>query len=65
MLSEAEPEDEALLGHLLICAGRAAKKEGITEFRTVINNGKQACQSVYHLHVHVVGGKQLSWPPGC
>ena len=64
-LSEAEESDESLLGHLLVVAAKAAKQEGITDFRTVINNGKQACQSVYHLHVHVIGGKQLSWPPGC
>ena len=44
-----------------------AKQEGLdkTGFRVVVNDGEHGCQSVFHLHLHVIGGKQLSWPPGC
>ncbi|EEH55590.1 uncharacterized protein MICPUCDRAFT_19304 [Micromonas pusilla CCMP1545] len=65
-LSNAEEEHKALLGHLLFTAQRVAKDEGLGEgFRVVINDGVQGCQSVYHLHLHVLGGQQLTWPPGC
>lgn len=62
----AEPEDQALLGHLLLTAAAIARAEGITEsgFRLVINNGPHGGESVPHLHVHVLGGRQLAWPPG-
>lgn len=64
-VGEATPEDEALLGHLLLAAGEAARKTEIGDgFRIVINNGKSAGESVPHLHVHVLGGRDLSWPPG-
>jgi len=64
-LSRAEDEDEALLGRLLIVAKRVAKQEGLhAGYRIVINDGKMGCQSVYHLHLHVIGGRQLGWPPG-
>eukprot|EP01118_Nematostelium_gracile_P015502 TRINITY_DN6227_c0_g1_i1.p1 TRINITY_DN6227_c0_g1~~TRINITY_DN6227_c0_g1_i1.p1 ORF type:complete len:140 (+),score=44.57 TRINITY_DN6227_c0_g1_i1:40-420(+) len=65
-LSKATAKDEALLGHLLLVANEIARKEKIIDrgFRIVINDGKQGCQSVYHLHVHVLGGKQMGWPPG-
>lgn len=65
-LSYAEDEDEQLLGHLLIVAKKMAKKQGLAEdgYRVVINNGVNGSQSVYHLHVHVIGGRQLGWPPG-
>eukprot|EP00468_Gymnochlora_sp_CCMP2014_P007537 CAMPEP_0167761484 /NCGR_PEP_ID=MMETSP0110_2-20121227/12201_1 /TAXON_ID=629695 /ORGANISM="Gymnochlora sp., Strain CCMP2014" /LENGTH=167 /DNA_ID=CAMNT_0007648179 /DNA_START=71 /DNA_END=574 /DNA_ORIENTATION=- len=64
-LSEAEEEDEAVLGHLLLTAQKIAKSEGLDEgFRTVINTDKHGCQTVFHLHVHLIGGKQLGWPPG-
>lgn len=55
-----------LLGHLLYVAAQVAKKQGLAEdgYRLVINNGRNACQSVYHLHIHVLGGRQLEWPPG-
>jgi len=55
-----------LLGHLLLVAAQVAKKEGLEEdgYRLVINNGRNGGQSVYHLHVHVLGGRQLKWPPG-
>jgi len=65
MLSDAEDEDSELLGHLLTTARQVAKNEGLENgYRIVINNGKEGCQSVYHLHVHLIGGRQLSWPPG-
>jgi histidine triad (HIT) family protein len=65
-LDDASQKDEALLGHLLRIAARVANSEGLTEsgYRTVINTGAGAGQSVFHIHVHVLGGRQLSWPPG-
>ena len=57
-------EDAALLGHLLLVAARVAKQEGLDDFRTVINSGAGAGQTVFHLHVHVIGGRPLAWPPG-
>ena len=66
-LSKADPaRDQALLGHLLLVAKRVAELQGLANegFRIVINDGKKGCQSVYHLHVHVIGGRQLTWPPG-
>lgn len=65
-LDEASKKNEALLGHLLRVAARVANDEGLGEggYRTVINNGAGAGQSVFHLHVHVLGGRPLNWPPG-
>ena len=63
-LRSAETGDQALLGHLLLVAARVAKQEGLTDFRTVINSGEAAGQTVFHLHVHVIGGRSLAWPPG-
>jgi histidine triad (HIT) family protein len=65
-LSAITSSHEKLLGHLLFVASQVAKKEGLAEdgYRLVINNGPNACQSVYHLHIHVLGGRQLGWPPG-
>ncbi len=58
--------DEELMGHLFVVANAVAVKEGISEggYRTVINCGKHGQQTVPHIHVHVLGGRQLSWPPG-
>lgn len=54
-----------LLGHLLIVAKKVAKQVGLERgYRIVINNGPDGAQSVYHLHVHVIGGRQMQWPPG-
>ncbi|MEX0587718.1 MAG: HIT domain-containing protein, partial [Cyanobium sp.] len=53
-----------LLGHLLLVAARVARQEGLEAFRTVINSGAEAGQTVFHLHVHVIGGRPLAWPPG-
>jgi histidine triad (HIT) family protein len=65
-LDEATQKDEALLGHLLRVAARVANEQGLSEsgYRTVINTGAGAGQSVFHLHLHVLGGRPLSWPPG-
>ena len=63
-LQHAQPEDKALLGHLLFVAKEVAKAEGLSEgYRIVINDGPLGCQTVYPLHIHVIGGKQLGWPP--
>ncbi|XP_047556954.1 adenosine 5'-monophosphoramidase HINT2 isoform X1 [Lutra lutra] len=64
-ISQAEEEDQQLLGHLLLVAKKTAKAEGLGDgYRLVINDGKLGAQSVYHLHIHVLGGRQLQWPPG-
>lgn len=65
-VSEAKPGDEPLLGHLLTVAAEIARKEGIdgTGYRLVINKGQHAGESVAHLHVHLLGGRPMAWPPG-
>jgi len=64
-LADASPSDRELLGELLLAAGETAKKLGLkTGFRVVINNGPDAGESVPHLHVHLLGQRQMSWPPG-
>jgi histidine triad (HIT) family protein len=63
-LSASGAEDEALLGHLLLVARHVAKEAGLSDFRVVVNDGLTAGQSVFHLHLHVLGGRALAWPPG-
>jgi histidine triad (HIT) family protein len=64
-LCDATPEDQALMGHLMLVAARIADQEGYGEaFRLVVNNGAEAGQSVFHLHLHLIGGRPLHWPPG-
>lgn len=65
-IGKAEERHEAKLGHLMKVVATVAKQEKISEdgYRIVINEGKHGCQSVHHLHIHVMGGKQLGWPPG-
>ena len=65
-IAEAKPEDHKVLGHLLLKAAEVAKSLGLNEggYRLVINNGPNAGESVPHLHLHILGGRQLSWPPG-
>jgi histidine triad (HIT) family protein len=65
-LAEAGPEDEALLGRLLLTARQIAAQEGLAEggYRLVINVGGHGGQTVPHLHVHLLGGRQMTWPPG-
>ncbi|CAL1276916.1 unnamed protein product [Larinioides sclopetarius] len=64
-LSVAEDGDAELIGHLLLVAKKVAKEKGLNNgFRIVINDGPEGGQSVYHLHVHILGGRALRWPPG-
>jgi histidine triad (HIT) family protein len=64
-VGEARPEDEAVLGHLLLTAGELARKLNLARgFRIVINHGPDACESVPHLHVHVLAKRQMTWPSG-
>jgi histidine triad (HIT) family protein len=65
-LLEVKTEDEALLGHLFLVASQLARERGLDSkgYRTVINNGAGAGQTVFHLHVHVLGGRSFHWPPG-
>ena len=65
-LAHAVPEDEALLGKLMLAAQRVAKDAGLVEggYRVVVNTGAGAGQSVFHIHVHVLGGRRMKWPPG-
>jgi histidine triad (HIT) family protein len=65
-LNEVTSEDEAVLGHLFKVAARIASERGIAwdGFRTVVNTGLRAGQSVFHVHVHMLGGRDLTWPPG-
>ncbi|HEX9781213.1 MAG TPA: histidine triad nucleotide-binding protein [Opitutaceae bacterium] len=64
-VQSAGPGDEALLGHLVMVGGLVAKKFNLPKgFRLVINNGPHACESVPHLHVHLLAGRQMTWPPG-
>ena len=63
-LREAQEQHASLLGHLMLVAARVAQQEGLDDWRTVINTGAAAGQTVFHLHVHVMGGRPLAWPPG-
>ena len=64
-LSDGIKDDESLLGHLLLTAPEIAKQEGYADaFRIVVNNGEAAGQTVFHLHIHIIAGRELSWPPG-
>ncbi|MEX0617791.1 MAG: histidine triad nucleotide-binding protein [Pseudohongiellaceae bacterium] len=65
-VAAAQQEDAGLLGRLLLRANEIALQEHLAEsgFRYVINTGKQGGQSVFHLHLHILGGRQMQWPPG-
>lgn len=65
-IGEATAADSEILGHLLLTAGKIARELGIAEtgFRTVINHGPHGGETVPHLHVHLLGGRPLTWPPG-
>ena len=58
-------DDEALVGHLFLIAQKVAAEEGLSDgYRTVFNNGPDARQTVDHIHLHLIGGRGMSWPPG-
>ena len=61
-----DASDPAVLGHLLVAAREIAAEEGIAEsgYRVVLNTGRDAGQTVFHLHAHVLGGRHMAWPPG-
>jgi histidine triad (HIT) family protein len=65
-IEAATAEDAALLGHLMLKVGEIARAEGLAEggFRTVMNTGAAAGQTVPHLHIHIIGGRDMEWPPG-
>ena len=65
-IAQADAQDQALLGHLLLKASEVAARLGLKEdgYRLVINNGRNGGESVPHLHCHILGGRQMSWPPG-
>lgn len=64
-LAEADNHDEALLGRLLLAAARVAREQNLERgFRIVINNGIEGGESVPHLHLHLLGGRKMTWPPG-
>lgn len=67
-VGEAEPTDQGVLGHLLLVAGKVAEELGCNSveegFRLVINNGKNGGEAVPHLHIHLLSGRQMQWPPG-
>lgn len=65
-IAAAEAEDTELLGKLILAANKISDEKGLSQngFRYAINTGKHGGQTVYHLHLHILGGRQMSWPPG-
>jgi histidine triad (HIT) family protein len=64
-LDDAAPTDQAIIGKLQLVAAQLARKRNLLEgYRTVLNNGRGAGQSVFHLHLHLLGGRAFRWPPG-
>jgi histidine triad (HIT) family protein len=65
-LEDADESHEGILGHMLLVCNKVAAAEGLTKngYRVVINNGEHALQTVFQLHMHVLGGRAMSWPPG-
>lgn len=63
-LSESHEQDSVLLGQLLYFAKKVADKENLNDYRLVINNGEKAGQTVFHIHLHILGGRPFDWPPG-
>lgn len=65
MLTDADTDDKELLGHMLLTVKSIAEQEGLGNgYRVIINTGKDGGQTVFHLHMHLLGGRSLSWPPG-
>ena len=65
-LAQVTENDKTLLGHLMVKASEIAKAEGISDsgYRVVVNTNKEGGQEVYHIHMHILGGRQMNWPPG-
>ena len=64
-VADAEIGDKELLGHLMLVAGNIARDLGVEDaFRLVVNNGSGAQQTVFHLHIHLIAGREFNWPPG-
>ncbi|MBT3549294.1 MAG: histidine triad nucleotide-binding protein [Gammaproteobacteria bacterium] len=63
-LSDTSEDDQDLLGHLLLVVKKITSKFEIKDFRVVINNGSEAGQTVFHLHLHILAGRNFGWPPG-
>ena len=63
-LKKIKKEDKELLGHLLLKGTEIANAAGLESWRTIISTGEEAGQTVFHLHIHIIGGRKLSWPPG-
>lgn len=63
-ISEADENDKELLGHLLLVAKKITDENNIKDFRLVVNNGTEAGQTVFHLHIHILAGRTFGWPPG-
>ena len=63
-ISEADESDKELLGHLLLVAKKITEENNIKDFRLVVNNGTEAGQTVFHLHIHILSGRAFGWPPG-
>ena len=65
-INDATAEHEALLGHMMTTAARIAKEEGIADdgYRLVMNCNREGGQEVYHIHLHLIGGRRMTWPPG-
>ena len=62
--SDATEADVEVMGRLFLAAEEVAKRKGLTDYRMAMNNGAGAGQSVFHVHLHVIGGRPLTWPPG-
>lgn len=65
-IAELQAADAGLMGHLMVAGAAIAKQKGVSEsgYRIVINTGKNGGQTVFHLHLHVLGGRPMHWPPG-
>ena len=65
-IAEAADEDRDLIGHLFLTARRIAREQGVAEngFRLVVNNGPDGGEAVPHLHIHILAGRRMEWPPG-
>ncbi|GBE62590.1 kinase c inhibitor [Babesia ovata] len=63
-LSRATDEHADILGHMMVKVAHIVRENNVGDFRLVVNNGPQAGQQVYHLHMHIIGGRNLNWPPG-